>query len=119
MARKPRHRPVHYTTFAFLDGAVTSCTPGRKPLPKRIKEDGLHIDADFVCMEYQSAPGEFGRWPDEQRVRFSDLLANRMNMRRAIRDIVMPVLADIQSSIEKLNKRLSEIERTLNKSSSD
>lgn len=119
MARKPRHRPVHYTTFAFPDGAVTSCTPGRKPLPKRIKQDGLHIDADFVCKEYLSVPGEFCGWSDEQRVRFSDLMANRMNTRRAIRDIVMPVLADIQLSLEKLNNRLNDIERSLNKSSSD
>lgn len=119
MARKPRHRPMHYTAFAYADGAVTSCTPRRKPLPKEIKQDGLHIDADFVCKEFQSTPGEFGTWPDGQRARFSDLLANRINMRRAIRDIVIPVLADIQTSIEKLNKRLDEIELTLNNSSSD
>jgi hypothetical protein len=93
--------------------------PERKSLPKRIKEDGLHIDADFVCKEYQSAPGEFGRWPDEQRVRFSDVLANRINMRRAIRDIVMPMLAYIQLSLEKLNNRLNDIEQSLNKSSTD
>lgn len=119
MARKPRRRPIHYTTFAYADGAVTSCTPERKPLPKRIKQDGLHIDDDFVCKEYLSAPDDFGRAPDELRVRFSDILANRMNMRRAIRDIVIPVLSDIQSSIEKLNQRLDNVERSLRNSSSD
>ena len=119
MARKPRRRPVHYTTFAYADGAVTLCTPTRKPLPKQIKQEGLHIDNDFVCKEYQSTTGEFGGRPVEQRVRFADLLANRLNMRRAIRDIVMPALEDIQSSIERLHKRLDEIEQSQRISSTD
>lgn len=118
MPRKPRRRPVHYTTITFPIGAVMTCTPRSKPLPKQIKEERLQIDADYVCEELQFSPEEFDRLPDTARAKFSDLMANRINMRRAIREIVMPVLAEVQSSLEQLNQRLSQMERLLKQSSS-
>ncbi|MBL8814237.1 MAG: hypothetical protein JNM43_28975 [Planctomycetaceae bacterium] len=118
MARKPRHRPVHYTMVAFPGGAVATCTPRRKPSPKQIKANGLQIDVDYVCNEYLLAPDEFDEMSQRARGKISDILANRMNTRRAIRDLVLPVLSEIQSSIQQINNRLNEIERSL-KSSAD
>lgn len=113
MPRKPQRRRMHYSTSGYGDGAVTTCIPIRKPLPKRIKEDCIYIDADFVCREIRHSPHQFPRWELEQRIRFSDILANRLNTRRAIREIAMPVLTEIQASLRELNERLKRIEDSL------
>jgi len=111
MPRKPRRRPVHYTTFALRDGAVTSCFPTRKPSAKRLKEDGIRIDSDLVCKEYLYGASEPQTWEIEQRVRTADLLANRMNMRRTVRELVSPELAEIRKALSAIQGRLARIEQ--------
>jgi hypothetical protein len=116
MRSKRRRRPVHYTAFAFHDGAAVACSPHRKPSKKKLKEDGDRIDEDFVYREYYYTPQSVYEWSDELRVRFADLLANRLNMRRAVREIAVPHLEAIQTQLLALTKRLERIERALAKS---
>jgi hypothetical protein len=59
MRRTKRRRPVHYITFIFPDGAAVTCTPTRKPSKKKIKDEGIHIDADHVIHEYHYSAKEF------------------------------------------------------------
>lgn len=118
MARKPRKLPVHYIAMTFRDGAAVGCMPTRKPSEKKIKTDGLRIDPDLVCQEMHYAPGQYASWEQDFRVRCADLLTNRLNMRRTTRELVLPVLAEIQTTLIALNKRLEQIERALAMSSS-
>ncbi len=118
MRRKPRRRPVHYAALAYRDGAVFACYPTRKPSERRLKEDGKTVDVDLVCSETQYGCNEFGGWELEQRVRTSDLLTNRMNMRRTVRDLVLPKLADLKATLTDITKRLDRIERALGREDS-
>jgi hypothetical protein len=43
----------------------------------------------------------------------SDLLANRINTRRAVRELVLPVLANIEASLSSLHERMERIEQAL------
>jgi hypothetical protein len=47
------------------------------------------------------------------RVRVSNLLANRMNMRRTVRELVLPELANIQATLADLADRLGRIEAAI------
>jgi hypothetical protein len=111
MPRKPRRRPVHYITFAFRDGAVVGCLPTRKPSAKRLKEDGIRVDPDLVCREYLYGASNLQTWELEQRVRTGDLLTNRMNMRRTVRELVLPGLAEIREALLAIHGRLERIEQ--------
>ncbi|RIK76946.1 MAG: hypothetical protein DCC67_13270 [Planctomycetota bacterium] len=113
MRRKVRRRPVHYVTTNYHDGAVVACHPDRKPSDRKLKEDGLRIDDDLVFREFTYGSGEFAQWEVDFRIRVSDLLANRMNMRRTVRELVLPELANIQAALADLGDRLARIESAL------
>lgn len=110
--KKSHRRKVYSVTFGFSDGAVTACAPERKPSPKRMKEDGIHICPDGVFREYKYSPTDWHSWEDEQRVRAVMVLANRLNTRRAIRELVLPELTAIQTAIADVRERLERIERS-------
>jgi hypothetical protein len=112
MPRSPRRRPVHYTTFVFSDGAAATCTPSRKPSAKTLKAEGRTIDVDFICKEFHFAVEEFEKLPGDARARISDILANRLNMHRALREIVLPVLNEMKDSLDSIRKRLDRLERS-------
>jgi hypothetical protein len=116
MPRRTSRRDVHYVTFIFADGAAVTCTPTRKPSKKKIKNERIHIDADHVVREFRYSPKEFDHASDEVRVRMSDLLANRLNMRRTVRELVLPPLTSIQSSLHALEARIGRIEQARSKS---
>ncbi len=84
-----------------------------------LKEDGRSVDDDFVCFEIQYGCGEFGAWDIEHRVRTADLLANRMNMRRTVRELVLPVLADLKTTLAGITQRLDRMERALGEKTVD
>jgi hypothetical protein len=110
--RKPR-RPVHYVVFAYRDGAVVGCHPERKPSARKLKEDGLKIDDDLVFWEISYGAGDFAAWELDQRVRTADLLSNRMNMRRTVRELIMPQLTSIEATLADVAKRLARVEAAL------
>lgn len=109
--KKPRRQPVYYTVFAFKDGAIVTGAPSRRFSRKRIKEDGIYIDQDLVMREYRYDVKTFERSTDEQRIRMVDTLATRLNMRRTVRELVLPVLASIEASITALHKRMEGLEK--------
>ena len=104
---KKKRRPVHYTTFTFADGAAWTCTPTRKSKHEQCR------DADFVVNELLSSAKEFHAESDAIRARISEILANRINARRAIREIAMPSLTRIEASLIALHERLERIEHAL------
>lgn len=116
MSRKKRRSQVHYLTFGYRDGATTNCLAKRKPRDKELKDMGDHVDADFVYREYHHGFNEIYEWGEAQRSRASDTLANRINTRRAIRELVLPELEAIQKSLASLHDRLDQLEQQINPS---
>lgn len=110
MRRKKKRTAVHYVTFGFRDGAATACLPERKPSAKHLKESGERADPDFVFREHLYGPSDLRGWELPQRVRTCDILANRLNVRRAIRELVLPELQAIRSLLVELNERVGRIE---------
>ncbi|MCU0980787.1 MAG: hypothetical protein MUF25_16680 [Pirellulaceae bacterium] len=113
--RKPRRRMVYSYTFGFQDGSVIACGPERKPFERRIKEEGIHIDEDGVFREALYSPTSWHSWNDEQRREAVTILANRLNMRRAIRDLVLPELKELKTVLLDIEKRLRQIEQAIAK----
>lgn len=112
MSKKPR-QPAHYVVISYTGGAAITCTPHRKPSKRRIKEDRVSIDDDLVISEYAEKVDEFHDLGVEARGRLSDLLANRINMRRAVRELVLPILTNIENSLSSIHERLERVEQAL------
>ena len=108
--KKPRRRDVYSIAFVLPDGSAFACGPQRKPSDKRIKEDGAHVDDDFVFREYKYGPNDWHSWPENKRRELTQIMAIRLNTRRAIRELVLPKLEAIQASLADIQSRLGRLE---------
>jgi len=104
---------MYYFATRLYDGTVTAAYPIRKPLPKRIKEEKLRFDEDGICRGWLSAGEYISDIKEETRCRFQDIVSNRLNTRRALRDIVSPQIAKLQKDVDKVLKELEEIKGLL------
>jgi hypothetical protein len=111
--RKQKRRPMYYSAMSLFDGTVTSAYPVRKPIPKTIKAERLTIDEDGVCREWADTGKELSDVNNESRMRFQDIIATRINTRRAIREIVCPYLIKLQKDVDDLGDKLDHIQRLI------
>lgn len=108
LPRKKR-RPMHYHVVSLYDGTITAAMPKRKPAPRVMKRDGLRVDPDGVIKEWLGAGQELSDWNNESRFRFQNIIATNLNTRRAIRELVLPVLAELREEIAALRAEVAEL----------
>lgn len=111
--RRPRRRPMHYTAQTLYDGTIIAAYPIRKPVPKIIKRDNLKIDEDGITNDLMDAGKHISDWQNETRFRFQNILANRLNTRRAIRELVLPELSEVRDQVASMKEQLDRIESIL------
>jgi hypothetical protein len=111
--RRQKRRPIHYTTRSLHDGTVLAAYPVRKPPPRTIKRDKIRIDEDGVCREYAGAGKELCDVYNESRMRFQDIIATRLNTRRAIREMVLPSLVKLRCDVNEIRGQLDHIQGLL------
>ncbi len=111
--RRQRRRPMHYTGSTLHDGTVLAMYPIRKPTPHIIKRDKLSIDEDGVCREFAGAGRQLSDVHNETRMRFQDIIATRLNTRRALRELVLPALLKLQADVKEMREQLADIQRLL------
>ena len=104
---------MYYSTISLHDGTVIATHPVRKPIPKTIKRDKLRIDKDGVCKETLFTGKELSDVTNESRFRFQDIIATRLNTRRAIREIVCPFLLKLQKDVDDVRSKLDHIQQLL------
>jgi hypothetical protein len=114
--RRQRRSPRYYYASSLFDGTVLAAYPIRKPAPKIIKRDNLKIDDDGVCEETLRSGKHVSDCQYENRFRSQNIIANRLNARRAIREIILPELATIQQEITTVRTQLDHIEHILRES---
>ena len=107
---QPRRRTIHYIAAALHDGAIFATYPERKPSPKSIRQRGYRIDADGV-LNQKSQAGQELKYGDERKFRGQDILANRLNTRRAIRELVLPVLEELRREIATLRAEIGQLSK--------
>jgi len=107
-------RPIHYVSFSLPGGACFFASPDRKPYAKKGKNSFLHQDdPDLVGTEFETKLADYHAFPEATVQRGGPVLANRINTRRAIRELVLPELKLIQDSLQLIAARLDSIERRL------
>jgi hypothetical protein len=111
--RRQRRRPMHYTSHSLHDGTILAAYPVRKPVPKTIKRDKIRIDEDGVCNDYTGAGRELSDVHNESRMRFQNIIATRLNTRRAIREIVLPYFEKLQRDVNEIRCQLDHIQGSL------
>lgn len=114
-----QRRFLYYSTFCLRDGTIITALPVRKPLPKTIKREKLKIDKDGVCREWAFSEREFSHLPLEKRVHLQDVISNRLNTRRAIREMLLPQFAKLQEDLNEIRRQLDQIQQTIGKSGTD
>jgi hypothetical protein len=107
--RRKRRRPVYYSASSMNDGTVLAAHPIRKPADRIMKRDGDRLDADGVCQEFVGSRTNSFRFDDPGRFRFFDLMANRLNTRRAIRELVQPQLESLHAEVADLKAQVQEL----------
>ena len=109
LMRRPRRRQMHYYASGLHDGTVLAAYPIRKPAPRIMRRDGMRVDADGITQHRQSA----GEWlrddGDERRFRFQDILANALNSRRALRELVLPQLEALAAEVAALRAEVARL----------
>jgi hypothetical protein len=85
----------------------------RKPAPRIMKRDGMRTDADGVTQEFTRAGRELSDWNYEGRLRFQDIIANRLNTRRALRDLVVVPLTEIHAELAALREEVASLRQAL------
>ena len=111
--RRPRRRPIYYSTIALRDGTVLSAYPQRKPAQRIMKRDGIRIDADNVFREIDISGDFMSDANNQGRTRFQDIVANRINLQRTIRELVLPRLETVESQVAEIKTQLDRIEGLL------
>ena len=111
--RRQKRRPMHYSAISLHDGTVIAARPVRKPTPKTIKQEKLRIDEDGVCREWPDAGKELSDVNNKGRTRFQDIIATRLNTRRAIREMVFPYLLKLEKDIDCIRNQLEQIQQLL------
>lgn len=111
--RRPRRRALYYQAFILHDGTVQAAFPIRKPISRGNYRDFFRADDDGVCKEIARSGKELSDWNYEDRFRFQDLIANRLNTRRAIREMIFPRMDAIENEIREIRKILDKIQMCL------
>ena len=111
--RHPKRRPIHYSAICLYDGTVIAAYPVRKPTPKIIKRDKLKIDEDGICRGWMESGKVLSDSKNENRFRFHDIISNRLNTRRTIREMVLPQISKLQEDMDGLRTQLGEIQQLL------
>ena len=111
--RKERRRPMYFTVHRLHDGTVLVARPIRKPSKQELTQTNLRIDPDGVAREFAGSGRELSDVNNDTRTRFQEIIATNLNTRRAIRDLLLPQLAETLEEVQSLHARLDRLEALL------
>lgn len=111
--RQPRRRPTFYAAVTLHDGTVTAAFPSRRPSKQELKQAGRRIDEDCVARGSAESGRQFSDVNYDSRDRFHDIIATRLNTRRAIRELVLPRIGEVLDEVRKRDARMERIEAML------
>ena len=110
---RQRRRPTYFSAQRLHDGTVLWAFPIRKPSKQELKREHVRIDPDGVAREFAGSGRELSDVYNETRTRFQDIIATRLNTRRAIWELVLPRLTKTMEEVGKLRAQLDRIEALL------
>jgi hypothetical protein len=104
-----RRRPTYYHVHCLRDGTIIAAYPVRKPTPHTLKRDNRRIDDDNVCAEYDTSGDQLRDVKNDGRTRFQDIISNALNVRRAVRQLVIPHLNELASQLAAISAHLERL----------
>jgi hypothetical protein len=114
MRRRKTRRPTYYEISCLKDGTVIAAHTVRKPSPHILKRDRLRIDEDNVCKEF---PNSGLKWlidvTNDRRIHFQGIIATALNVRRAIRALLLPRLEAMEAELASVQQQLDRIENAI------
>lgn len=104
---------MYFSIQRLHDGTVLWAFPIRRPSKQELKRDRVRIDADGVASEWAVNGRSLSDTHNDTRTRFQDIIATNLNTRRAVRELVLPCLADTREEVCKMREQLDRIEAML------
>jgi hypothetical protein len=104
---------MYYTVIMLHDGTVLAARPIRKPSQRPSNPSRRKIDPDGVAVEWAESGSDLRDNQNETRFRFMDIIAAKLNTRRAIRELVLPRVAELHDEVRNLREQLDRIENLL------
>ncbi|MDB4664399.1 hypothetical protein OAE63_00190 [bacterium] len=84
----------------------------KKPYTKKGQKPSYDPnDPDHVANEIETSLDEYEAYPMDTKQRAFPVLATRINTRRAIRELILPEIAALADTLQRIEKRLDAIER--------
>jgi hypothetical protein len=81
----------------------------RRPAPRILRRDGVKVEPDGVIAHGSRNGQELSDWTNEGRTRFQDIIAINLNGRRALRELVCPMVAALQGEVAALRREVAQI----------
>jgi hypothetical protein len=101
-----RKKPVYYTAFGLKDGTVFAAMPVRKPHKAKPDPEGV---CTFIPYN-EVVPADL---PDWHRTAFFAAVSTDINVRRIVRERVVPRLDALEKEVAEARKQLARIEQKL------
>ncbi len=79
------------------------------PNGPRAEADSHRLDEDNVCQDFMGSYVKSFRFDDPCRLRFFDIMANRLNMRRAVRELALPQMDAVRAEVAELRNQVHEL----------
>jgi len=74
-----------------------------------MKRDHQKLDEDNVCREFKESFIDTFTSDNPGRFRFFDIMANRLNTRRAMRQLVLPQLESLHAELAELRGQIRDL----------
>ena len=100
---------MFYHAISLHDGTVIAAYPMRKPAPRIIKRDHILFDSDGALRGNSRAGHDLSDTRVENRFRFQDIVANNLNTRRAIRELVLASIAELSAEVSRLQLLVDQL----------
>jgi hypothetical protein len=104
---------MHFYAHVLHDGTVLASFPIRKPSKRGFHPGRVRNDPDGVAIEHADAGENLRDVNNDTRTRFQDIISTNLNTRRALRELLLPSLADVLNKVQALQGQLDRIEAML------
>jgi hypothetical protein len=108
-----RDRRAYFKTFALENGPALLGIPTKKPHPKTLQSRGVKVDEDGVWYSIIEDHESLGVYKLEAKHLVYATIAADINVKRALRRQVVPMLDAVARDVAALKDQLDRIERKL------
>ncbi len=108
-----KKKPVYYHVFVAEDGTILDVRQTYKPRKSSMRPR-IKIDEDGVHTEWTQSLDDWNSFSDWAKGSYTTTMATRLNLRRTLRELVLPRLDGVERQLASIQEKLDRIENSRN-----